>query len=77
MNSLITFIGVLVVGVGSGCLAVALVGLAGWLACIAWVAFSESFRPICKAESLIYEYRKNREEFMAWKAVKDGAESGL
>ena len=47
--------------------------LLGYLICIAWTAFSVTFRAICKAESLILEYRKNREKFLEWKAgVEDG-----
>lgn len=76
MGNLIVIIGWITAGVGGSCLAVAIAGFTGWLASIAWVAFSESFRSICKAESLIHEYRKNREEFMALKAAKDGADNG-
>lgn len=36
------------------------------LMCEAWVAASNRFRGICKAESLIFEYRKNRGEFLQW-----------
>lgn len=28
--------------------------------------FSNKFRSVCKAESLIYEYRKYHEQFLAW-----------
>ena len=45
----------------------------GWLVQVAWIAFSDTFRAICKAESMIFEYRKNREEFLKW---KEGAEDG-
>lgn len=34
--------------------------------CCAWADFSNKFRSVCKAESLIYEYRKYREQFLAW-----------
>ena len=51
-----------------GCLLVAAgVGLAAlWVSNI-WIAASNKWRSILRAESLIYEYRKNRDEFMMWK----------
>ena len=59
-------IGTIVCGLGGGLLCLAGVGFLGWLACCAWAAFSNRFRAICKAESLIFEYRKYHEQFMAW-----------
>ena len=43
---------------------------AGW----AWVAASDKWRDILRAESLIYEYRMNRDAYIKWKknANKDG-----
>ena len=38
-----------------------------WLADIAWIAASNRFRDICKAESLIFEYRRERREYLWWK----------
>lgn len=46
--------------------------LLGLFVGIAWIAFSDNFRAICKAESLIFEYRKNREKFLEWKVKEDG-----
>lgn len=37
----------------------------------AWVAFSNRFRDICKAESLIFEYRKYREQFLEWVKISE------
>lgn len=47
--------------------------LAGFfrLMCEAWVVASNRFRAICKAESLILEYRKNRDEFLRWRSKKE------
>ena len=64
--ALITGQAVLVLG--GAMLASTIIGFLGWLLCIAWVAFSEAFRPICKGEKLIFEYRKNREKFLEWRA---------
>ena len=46
----------------------------GWLLQCAWVAFSVTFRKICKTESLICEYRKNREEFLKWREDKNATD---
>ena len=59
--------------IGGILLAAGFLFLLGFLVNCAWVAFSESFRSICKAESLIFEYRKNREAFLKW---KEGADNG-
>jgi hypothetical protein len=66
MDAVFRNIGIIVCGRGGGLLCVAIVGFLGWLACWAWAAFSNKFRAVCKAESLIYEYRKYREQFLAW-----------
>lgn len=36
-----------------------------------WIEASNKWRSICKAESLIFEYRKNRDEFLAWKKEQE------
>lgn len=71
VNEFALLVGQLIVGLGGACFAVAIVGFLGWLAGMTWIMFSDTFRNICKAESLIFEYRKNRTEFMAWKGIKE------
>ena len=66
MDAVFRNIGIIVCGLGGGLLSLAIVGFLGWLVCCAWAAFSNKFRAICKAESLIFEYRKYREQFLAW-----------
>lgn len=66
MDAVFRNIGIIVCGLGGGLLCLAIVGFLGWVVCCAWVAFSNKFRAICKAESLIFEYRKYHEQFMAW-----------
>lgn len=66
MDAVFRNIGIIVCGLGGGLLCLAIVGFLGWLVCCAWVSFSNKFRAICKAESLIFEYRKYHEQFMAW-----------
>ena len=66
MDAIFRNIGIIVCVLGAGLLCVAIVGFLGWLACCAWAAFSNKFRAVCKAERLIFEYRKYREQFLAW-----------
>ena len=57
-----------IVLITGGCLLIASgVGLAALLVANIWIAASNKWRSILRAESLIYEYRKNRDEFMRWK----------
>lgn len=57
---------------GTVLLGVACLTLA-WILGALWISVSEKWRNICKAESLIFEYRKNRSEYLWWKEhVKDG-----
>lgn len=72
MNSIALWLGTILMGVGGALLVLALIFFIGWLACVAWIAFSETFRGICKAESMIFEYRKNREKFLEWKEADHG-----
>ncbi len=71
MDNIVCFVGETILILGGGILAAGIIGLLGWLACLAWTLFSVTFRKICKAEILIVEYRKNREKFLEWRA-KDG-----
>lgn len=66
MDAVFRNIGIIVCGLGGGLLCITLVGFLGWVVCCAWAAFSDRFRAICKAESLIFEYRRYHEQFMAW-----------
>lgn len=66
MDAVFRIIGIIVCGLGGGLLCVAIVGFLGWLVCCAWIAFSDKFRAVCKAESLIFEYHKYHEQFLAW-----------
>ena len=72
MDNIAFILGKSVLILGGGIMAVGIIGLIGWLASVAWVFFSVTFRKICKAEILIAEYRKNRHDFMMWKEMQDG-----
>ena len=66
MQNIALAIGCAIMGAGGALLALMILSAIGDGLCCAWVAFSNAFRSICKAESLIHEYRKNREEFLEW-----------
>ena len=66
MDAAVRIIGIIVCWLGGGLLFVAIVGFLGWLVCCAWIAFSNKFRAVCKGESLIFEYHKYHEQFLAW-----------
>lgn len=73
MDNLALKLGEFIMVAGGILFAAVIILLLGYLLCIAWIAFSDNFRAICKAESLIFEYRKNREKFLEWKAgMEDG-----
>ena len=67
MNDIALAFGKIVLLAGGGIAAVGIISLLANLAAMGWVVFSEHFRAICKAESLIYEYRKNRADFLKWR----------
>ena len=37
-----------------------------------WIDASNKWRNICKTESLIHEYRRERKEYIAWKEAHNG-----
>lgn len=56
-----------VVSIVGGCiLGLSILMILFWILCELWVHISNRFRSICKAESLIFEYRRNRDEFLEW-----------
>ena len=72
MGDIALWLGMVLMGTGGALVALAIIFFAGWLVCVAWIAFSTEFRAICKAEGLIFEYRKNREQFLEWKEANNG-----
>lgn len=53
--------------IGGVMLVAIVLGLAVYAAGLAWIAASEKWRDILRAESLIYEYRMNREYYIEWR----------
>lgn len=67
MEAFVGSIGMAFVVVGGIAALILAMCLLLWLAEIAWIAASNRFRDICNAESLIFEYRREREEYLWWK----------
>ena len=71
LDNLALFIGYVVMAVGGFALFVIMSTLFIEIACELWVLASTKFRAVWKAESLVYEYNKNREKFLEWLAKGD------
>lgn len=56
--------------IGGSILALMILGLFAYFMCGLWINLSNKIRGICKAESMIFEYKKNREDFLKW--MEDG-----
>lgn len=67
IGSVMMNIGAVFLIAGGVLLISALFGFAIWLVGKIWIAASNKWRRILRAESLIYEYRQNRDEFLMWK----------
>ena len=79
IDSVMINIGAVFLIAGGVLLISALFGFAIWLVGKIWIAASNKWRRILRAESLIYEYRQNRDEFLMWKHElverKEGADN--
>ena len=71
INTLSLSIGYTFMVIGGTFLSIFLIATIASIACFAWIHASNRFRDICKAESLIHEYRRNREKFLEWLAKGD------
>lgn len=71
LDNVALFIGYAIMVVGGFALFVTMSALFIEIACELWVLASTKFRAVWKAESLVYEYNKNREKFLEWLAKGD------
>lgn len=60
-------VGYVVLYAGGLLLIVLVMGLFVGLVAEAWIWASDRWRDICRAESLIHEYRRERKEYLAWR----------
>lgn len=65
MENVFLFAGFIIFVLGGFLLLVAMVRLLLWGACY-------QLRAVCKGARLFFEYRKHREKFLNWIAIKDG-----
>ena len=72
MSDIYIAIGKIICGLGGGMLALVVLALLGYAACVLWIRASNEFRSICSAESMIFEYKKNRRGFMHWYHMQKG-----
>lgn len=71
VEKLMMNIGALFLILGGAFLFAGVVLLFAWILGSAWIAVSNKWRRICHAESLIFEYRKNRDRFLEWKKEQE------
>ena len=67
IDNMMVNIGAAFMLIGGVALVAIVLGLAVYAAGLAWVAASNKWRDILRAESLIYEYRMNREAYIEWR----------
>ena len=63
--------GAIVLITGGCLLIIAGVGLAALSVANIWIAAGNKWRSVRRAESLIYEYRQKRDEFLRWRYETD------
>lgn len=71
MSGAVEIIGTLFCIIGGS---IMVLGALVFMSCIVtwmWQKASNEFRAICKAESLIFEYKKEREEYLRWKKGRE------
>lgn len=67
IDAVMVNIGAVFMIVGGAALVAILLSLVIYAAGWAWVAASDKWRDILRAESLIYEYRMNRDAYIKWR----------
>ena len=74
IDSVMVNIGASFMLIGGVALVAIVLGLAVYAAGLAWVAASNKWRDILRAESLIYEYRMNRKAYIEWRGKANKAQ---
>lgn len=67
IDTVMVNIGASIMIVGGAALAAVVLGLVIYFAGVAWISASNKWRDILRAESLIFEYRRERKEYLWWK----------
>lgn len=74
IDSVMMNIGAAFMLIGGVALVAIVLGLAVYAAGLAWITASNKWRDILRAESLIYEYRMNREAYIEWRGKANKAQ---
>lgn len=74
IDSVMKNVGAAFMLIGGVALVAIVLGLAVYAAGLAWIAASNKWRDILRAESLIYEYRMNREAYIKWREKANRAQ---
>ena len=74
IDSVMVNIGAAFMLIGGVALVAIVLGLAVYAAGLAWIAASNKWRDILRAESLIYEYRMNRKAYIEWRGKANRAQ---
>lgn len=74
IDSVMVNIGAVFMLIGGVALVAIVLGLAVYAAALAWIAASNKWRDILRAESLIYEYRMNRKSYIEWRGKANKAQ---
>ena len=72
MENVFLIIGEVVCFVGGSIVALSMLAALGYVCGECFVRLSRKYRQIYKAESMIHEYRKNRNNYMYWKNMVKG-----
>ena len=78
MENLMAFaesVGLIVIIIGSICVILFALCFCWWALSSIWIAASNKFRDICRAESLIFEYRRERDAYLQWKKTDNAQEA--
>lgn len=67
IDSVMINIGAFFMIAGGIVLVVAVVGFVVFLTATLWISASNKWRAIFRAESLVFEYKRNRQQFLKWK----------
>ena len=74
IDSVMKNVGAAFMLIGGVALVAIVLGLAVYAAGLAWIAASEKWRDILRAESLICEYRMNRKAYIEWREKANKAQ---
>ena len=76
MDNVCLCVGYVLCALGGATLLLTILAVVFYIAAVLWYKASMRWRGVFKAESLVYEYHKNRVQFLAWKHLKEKRKEG-